>query len=464
MNATIPAAEAAANSTIVLGAWIAGLRYEDIPTAAREHAKLCLLDSVGCGLFGATLPWGAISADTAVELAPGGGASLWGSGRRAGPGATAMANGTAVHGFELDDIHVQSVFHPGATVIPAVLAVAESRGGMSGRQVLTAIVAGYEAGIRIGIAAGVGQALRGFHQTGTVGAAAAAAGVARLLDLDADAATHALGIGATQAAGLYCARMGAMAKRFHAGHAAEAGVTAGLLASRGFTGSTEVLEAPVGGFLSALGENATPSEIAHELGQRWETAKVGFKAHASCASAHTIVDGVDDLMRQGLTADNLQHMRISLSRISVNNVGWTYKPADVVAAQMNGFYTAAVKLLDGRAFVEQYLENRLTDPRILALIKRIAIEHDPELDKGGPAMRHASRVEATLVDGTTLRTYNEQRRGSYTRPLTREEVAEKFRHTAKTALGREQVEELERLLLTIDELPTLDRVSALLLG
>jgi aconitate decarboxylase len=444
-----------------LGAWIAKLQYADIPAAVRTHAKLCLLDTVGCGLFGAQLPWGRMSADAAVELAPGGMATLWGSGRLAGPGAAAMANGTAVHGFELDDIHVQSVLHPGATVIPAVLAVAETR-GLTGEQILTAVVAGYEAGIRVGMAAGVGQALRGFHQTGTVGAVAAAAGVARLLDLDATATMHALGIGATQAAGLYCARMGAMAKRFHAGHAAQAGVTAGLLAARGFTGSPEALEAPMGGFMSALGEHANLDEIMLDLGQRWETQKVGFKAYASCASAHTIVDGVDDLMRQGLTANNLVQLRITMSKISVSNVGWTYKPADVVAAQMNGFYTAAVKLLDGMAFVEQYRDSRLADPAILAMIPKIVIEHDPELDKGGPSKRHASRVQARLSDGQVLETYNEQRRGSSQRPLGQPEVSEKFRHTAKTALSAEDVIELEHLLLNIDAQTSIERVRALI--
>src|SRR5262249_44773124 len=153
--------------------------------------------------------------------------------------------------FEIDDAHVTSSLHPGAVTLPACLAVGEASRG-SGAELLTALAAGYEVGLRVGICAGVSHSTSGYHVTGTVGALGAAAAAARLLKLSPLQSSHALGIGATQAGGLYAARTGAMTKRFHAGRASQSGVLAAYLAEQGFTGSLDVLEAPFGGFMSTL--------------------------------------------------------------------------------------------------------------------------------------------------------------------------------------------------------------------
>jgi aconitate decarboxylase len=450
-------------ATLRMAEWVTSLAYEHIPAPVLAHARLCLLDGLGCGLYGAQQRWGRIGAVVAVEMAPGGTASLWGNGAAAGPAAAALANGTATHGFEIDDIHVRSMFHPGAVVLPAVIAVAETR-RFSGRALLTAMVAGYEAGIRVGICAGIAHGMRGFHTTGTVGCVASAAAVAKLLGLSATATAHALGIGATQAAGLYCARTGAMTKRFHAGHAAQAGVIAGLYAERGFTGSTDVLENPFGGFMSTLTDDADLSELTAGLGTRWELPLTGFKAYAACASAHTLIDNVGKLAQQGLRADNVVRMRIGVSKVGKKNVGWPYRPAGVVAAQMNGAYAAAVKLLEGDAFVDQYREDRLADPRVLALIERIVIDHDPALDEGGAAKRHASWVEAELADGTRLRAFTEQRRGSSHHPLSADEIAAKFTRTAAASLSPEGVQALRGMVERIDDCADLRELGGVLRG
>jgi 2-methylcitrate dehydratase PrpD len=434
------------------------MRLDDVPHAVRAHAALCLLDSIGCALYGARQDWGRIAAETAQELAAGGHASLWGRAARVGPAAAAMANGTALHGFELDDIHLRSSLHAGAVVLPSVLALAETR-GLSGPQALAAIIAGYEIGIRVGMAAGISHGVSGFHVTGTVGCIAAAAACAHLLRLDTERFANALGIGATQASGLYCARTGAMTKRFHAGHAAQAGVTAALLAERGFTGSHNVLEANYGGFMSAMRGEANYALMLDGLGQTWETAAVGFKAYAACASAHTIIDGVRKLMEQGVSPATLQRLRIRLSRKSAHNVGWRYQPAGVVAAQMNGSYAAAVQLLDGQVFVDQYEPDRLADPRILALIDRVEILHDQKLDAGGAAKRHASWVEAELTDGRVLRAYTEQRRGSTHHPLPPEEITAKFRGLAAKALRADVIESLQHLILAIEDQPDMTALT-----
>lgn len=448
-------------ATAALARWTASLRYEDIPSDIVAHLKTCVLDAIGCGLFGSVQPWGTITADAALEWSGGGRASLFGRSEKVSVPDAALANGTAIHGFEIDDIHVASSYHPAAATIPAAFAVAEAE-TRSGSDFLLGLAAGYEAGIRLGIAAGTSHSTSGYHVTGTVGGVGAAAAAARLLGLDAEQTTHAIGIGATQAAGLYSARMGAMAKRFHAGRAAQSGAIAAYLASRGFTGSRVAIEAPFGGFLSTLSGQSSADTIVSGLGKTWETGRVGFKIYAACASAHTIVDALDQLMRQGLSAENMAHLAIGMSRKGALNVGWTYVPGEVVSAQMNGYYTAAVKLLDGEAFVDQFTTDRIADARIMTLIKRMTIRHEPELDAGGAAKRHAVRMEAHLTDGTRLETYVEQRRGSAERPLSAAEIETKFRYLAAKRLGPAAVDELVRLVDGLEQQENLSRLSSLI--
>jgi len=456
MDANVPAAV-----TPALGKWVSGLGLDDVPQGVVEHLKICLLDSLGCGLFGAAQPCGVIAGNVAVAMSRGGPSSLFARAETVSPADAAMANGTAIHGFELDDAHVSSSYHPGAVTVPATLAVAEARGA-SGADLLVALAAGYEAGIRVGICAGVSHSTSGYHVTGTVGTFGAAAAAARLLQLSPTQTAHALGIGGTQAAGLYSARTGAMTKRFHAGRASQSGVIAAYLAQQGFTGSLDVLEAPFGGFMSTLQGQFAAETILDQLGQRWETARVGLKPYASCASSHTIVDGVLGLRRRGLTTDNLARLSIRMSRKGQVNVGWPYKPGEVIAAQMNGHYIAAVALLDGDAFIEQFAPGRLADPRILGLLPMIDIVHDPELDAGGAAKRHAVRVDATLNDGRRMSTHVEQRRGSADHPLSSADVEQKFRRLAATSLAEPDAARAMKIVQRLEREPDLKRLMSLL--
>jgi 2-methylcitrate dehydratase PrpD len=444
-----------------LGRWVSGLKLSAVPLDVLAHLKLCLLDSIGCGLYGATQPWGRIAGDIAVNFSGGGMASLFARSEKVSPPDAALANGTAIHGFEIDDAHVTSSLHPGAVTLPASLAVAEARNA-SGAEMLAALVAGYEIGLRVGVCAGVSHSTSGYHVTGTVGPLAAAAAAARLLNLAPQQAAHALGIGATQGAGLYAARTDGMAKRFHAGRAAQSGVVAAFLAQRGFTGSLDALEAPFGGFMSTMhGQHAAATMLA-ELGERWETARVGFKAYAACASAHTTIDGVLELRRRGLTPRNLDRLTVRMSKKGQLNIGWPYKPGEVITAQMNGFYAAAVTLLDGNAFIDQYDESRLGDPEILAIIPKIEIVHDPKIDKGGAGKRHTVKIDALRKDGTAISTMIEQRRGSPEHPLQRDEVEQKFRRLAAAALPASAIDEVIGLTGELEDQPDLKRLAALI--
>ncbi len=422
---------------------------------------MCLLDSIGCGLFGALQPWGRTVADVAINLSGGGRASLIARKEKVSPADAALANGTAIHGFELDDAHVGSSLHPGSVALPASLAIAEGEGA-SGEQFLTALAAGYEVGLRLGVCAGVAHSTSGYHVTGTVGAVGGAAAAARALSLSPEQFAHALGIGATQAAGLYVARLGSMTKRFHAGRAAQSGVLSAYLAQRGFTGSLEALEAPFGGFLSTLrGQFDAPSMLSG-LGERWETMLVGLKPYAACASAHTTIDGMLELRARGLSPENLERLTVWMSRKGHINIGWPYRPGEVITAQMNGSYAAAVTLIDGDAFIEQFDESRLADPAILALMRRIRFLHDPDLDRGGATKRHAVRIEAHRKDGSVLSTEIEQRRGSPDHPLGAAEVEQKFRRLAAMVLSPRDAEDVVGLVASIERKGHLEGLISLI--
>jgi aconitate decarboxylase len=447
--------------TTTLATWASGLTLADVPAEVIAYLKTCLLDSIGCGLFGALQPWGRAVSDVAIDLSGGGAASLFARREKVSPADAALANGTAIHGFELDDAHVASSLHPGSVALPASLAIAEVEGA-SGEQFLAALAAGYEVGLRLGVCAGVAHSTSGYHVTGTVGAVGAAAAAARVLSLSPVQFAHALGIGATQAAGLYVARLGAMTKRFHAGRAAQSGVLSAYLAQRGFTGGLEALEAPFGGFLSTLRGQFDAATMLSELGERWETALVGLKPYAACASAHTTIDGVLELRSRGLSVENLQRLTVWMSRKGHLNIGWPYRPDEVITAQMNGSYAAAVALIDGDAFIDQFNEERLSDPAILALMPRITFMHDPELDRGGATKRHAVRIEALRRDGSVLSTEIEQRRGSPNRPLGIGEVEQKFRRLAGVVLSPRDIEDVMGLVATIQRKNHLEKLVSLI--
>src|SRR4249920_3670237 len=192
-------------------------------------------------------------------------------------------NGTQVQGFELDDVHREGVLHVGAVVLPALVAVAELRRGMSGREFLTAAVAGYEVGPRVGMCMGPEHIAQGWHSGATVGTFASAAGAARALGLSTDQTVHALGIAGTQAAGLMAAQFGSMVKRMHAGRSSQSGLYGALLAAEGFTGIQDVFEAPYGGFcttFSRSNDRFNMDELSASLGERFETMRIALKFYS----------------------------------------------------------------------------------------------------------------------------------------------------------------------------------------
>lgn len=450
------------DATRDLARFAAQLRYEDIPADVVARMKTSLLDSLGCCLYGVTLPWtqavqAMVEGEQAAPVA-----SLFGSGRKTSVAGAVLVNGTAGHAFELDDIHKESIVHPGSIAVPVALAYAERDGNWSGRDLITAMVAGYEIGTRVGNAATMNLFYRGFHPQGTSGAFVAAASAGRSLSLDGARMQHALGIVGSQAGGLMAAQEGAMVKRLHCGRAAQSGVYAAELARRDFTGITDVLEASYGGYLSAYSDAPNPARLTDGLGTVWETGKVGYKPHASVTSIHAALDALAHLMREHeLRPADVAALQVGVSQMTYVHCAWDYKAQGVTAAQMNLYYGLAVTAHDGMAFVEQYRQDRLADPALLDFIGRIEARVDPEIEGMGPAFRHAAVVTVRTRDGRELTHRILNRRGSPENPISAQDVEYKFRNVVKSCLPAADIDRLVRLSDQVDRLDQLDELIAI---
>ena len=446
-----------------LASYASRLRFDAIPPEVVAKAKSCVLDAVGCMLFGSTLPWTRIVAETVREEGGAARATLIGTGERTSVTQAVLVNATAGHGFELDDAHTRASMHAGSITVATALALSESSEPISGRDFLTAVIAGYEVGLRIG-SAGAGNVFkRGFHSAAVRGVFAGAATAARLLNLDENRTQHALGIAGSLAGGLMAAQEGAMVKRLHAGQAARNGVLGALLARRGFTGIVDVLEAPFGGFFSAMTAQHDARALTEALGSRWETLAVGFKPYATAGAIHAALALLDGIMKDAaLTGEDIERVEVACTTYCREHVGWPYVPQGVASAQINIYYALSVMALDRAAMIEQFSEGRLADPRILAFIPRISIAGNPEFDALGNAYRYATRLRVITKSGAMHERETRYRPGSPDSPLTDAQLREKFELLAGYALPHDAIEPIVGAVSTLERCASVAELVALL--
>jgi len=450
--------------TRALAQFAAELTYEKIPPPIIEHIKTCVLDTLGCGLFGSTLPWAKIVADFTQEMGGKPEATVWGRNFKVTAPEAALANGTAVHSFELDDLHKTSIVHPGGIAATAAMAVAEHVGGCGGKEFLAAVVAGYEVGIRVGMSVGTSHLQRGFHNTGTIGTFGAGAAAGRVLKLDPEKMTHALGIAGTQAAGLMAAQYSAMVKRMHAGRAAQSGVYGGLLAQRGFTGITNILEAEYGGFCKTMADTSDMEKLTEGLGENFETGNVGFKPYAAGGSTHTAHEAVKSIIKENhLTAELIDRIIIRATTVTYHHTSWEYKPEGITSAQMNMQYVVAVTALEGELFIDQFTNEKMEDPKIIAFTRKVELIPDPELDKLGPEFRHAIIAEVKTKNGRVLRERVDTAKGSATKPMSKNDVLGKYRVLAGKVLHPQRVDELPETIFKLEKMEDVRDLAKILI-
>ena len=450
--------------TQTLATYISELSYKHIPQAVISHVKFCLIDSLGCALFGSTLQWGKIITSFVKEMGKGKGALIWGDGTEVPSTSAPLANGTLIHSFEMDDLHRVGVIHPGAEAIPATDALVRRAGNVDGKRFLTAVVAGYEVGCRVAMTGGAAQLRRGFHPSATSGTFAAGAAAAKMLQLNSSKTLHALGIAGTQAAGLMAAQHASMVKRMHPGRSAQAGVYGALLAAKGFTGIEDILEAPYGGFCSTFCDNPNLSHLTQDLGKRFETLNVGCKPYPCCGSNHTSIDALKKILSNHpeVSAENVDKIRIRTTRATKLHVGWPYKPNSMTTAQMNLPFCVAVLLHDRDFFVDQITEKSIHSDAVLNTANKIEVVEDPEFESLGDEGRHGVNLEVHLQNGTR---YSEQilhAKGSDQHPMSEDEILQKFRLLASRVISRPRLEKLEDTLLHLEKLDDARKIAKLL--
>jgi len=442
--------------TRAIADFVSGLTYEQIPAEVVERIKLLILDALGCALYGARLEWCRILRDTLEKLDGTRTTSVWGTGARLSSPHAALVNGTEVQGFELDDVHRKAVMHVGAVTLPALVAIAETHAQLSGREFLTAAVAGYEIGPRVGLCMGQEHIGQGWHSGATVGIFSAAAGAARGLSLDADKTVHALGIAGTQSSGLMAAQYGAMVKRMHAGRAAQSGLYAALLAGNGFTGIVDVFEAPYGGFCTTFSRSQDRfnlDELSAGLGQKFETMGIALKFYSCVGSNHTTLDAIRDIRaRRPFALDEIEEIVVHGSQVTVDHAGWPYRPDGLTAAQLNLQFCVATLLIEGDVFVDQFAPDCVDNARRIALSRKVKVVHDPAITALGAAHRHKIRVEVHFRGGAVERETREEPRGSERSFADAGDIIDKFRKLTRGVMADKQQDALVEAVLDLDKL------------
>jgi len=416
------------NETVQLAEYAAGLRYEDLPAEVVGCARDCIIDTVAACICGSALPWSRIVIDYAERTGPGGTSRILGRGSAVQAPSAALANGALAHAFELDALTRPGAgAHPGATVLPPALAVAqEARVNASGRALIAAFVAGNEVMIRIGRATGHTNEARGFHAPGTTGPFGAAVACGHLLGLDAGRMANALGLAGSLAGGLleFAKGDGGMVKRLHLGRASEAGVLAASLAASGFTGPRTVIEGEFG-FLRVFCTEFDEAALTRNLGHEYVTLSTVLKRYPVHATAHAAVRAVRDLQTEHrFSVGDVEAITVTGNQrmIERHNIA---EPADLMLAQYSIPFCVALALYREARDPESYDEGALDDPQIRALTRRVHLV--PEQGGGHAAM--GSTVTITLADGQ----YFERHVDSGL--LEAGELADKFTRLTRAVLG-----------------------------
>src|SRR6185436_4408815 len=407
-----------------------------------HHAKRAVID-----WYAALLPGSIVAPATLMEQAfaedlDRGNARL-ANGRRATLRAAALINGAASHSVEFDDIYRDAGYHPGSPTISAALAAAQAT-GVSGERFLRGVVVGYEVSTRIGEAV-MPSHYRFWHTTVTVGCFGAAAAAATILGCNRDQFMHALATVGTFASGLQQAfRSQAMSKPLHGGHAADAGAMAAMAARKGVTGALDILEGEVG-FGAAMSVNPDWSKATLGLGTDYHIVHVTFKNHGCCGHTFPAIDGVLELKdKHNLTHRDVKKIRLASYKAGLDIID-NATPEGDYQAKFSIQYTVAHAMVHGSVRLNAFLPDRMNDPEVRALMKKIEVVADPELSKGYPTQR-AAQVEIETNDGRKLAHFQPYRKGDPELPLTDQELDGKFFELATPVIGESRASALLDLL------------------
>lgn len=420
---------------------------DGLPLPVLRAARLCLLDTLGCGLYGSTLGEGR-DLVAALERLGGGGPPAWGGSAPLARGDCALACGALAHLRELDDVHY-SITHPGAVVVPALYALAWGRAHTLA-ELLAALVCGYEAMVRVSKGSGyLEHRQKGWHGTATMGAFGAAAACGKLLGLDERGMVWALGLAGSRTGGTWAFKAdGAMSKRLHPGLAARDGLTAACLAQAGWTGPEHVLDAEDGGFYRVACAGWDLAELTRDWGRIWAVSEIEFKWYAACKSVHSPLEAAAAIRARARAGAEIAAIRVGINSSAMAMAGGMYQRDSVASAQLSIPYGVALGLSGRAGLAPDFELEAIRDEALFQLAGKVETRVEPRME----AIRlrehkSAAVVEVEYRDGAREVEEVHDARGHQGNPLPERAIVEKFLGLAGSALGAPRAEALcDRIL------------------
>jgi 2-methylcitrate dehydratase PrpD len=459
------------DAAVTLADHVVKVQYEDIPPEAVEATKKDILDTIGCIWAGTSAP----GVREVVELVKDWGgkeeSTIFGYGGKVPSIHAALANGTAGHARDYDDNHDLAQTHCGVCVVPAALATAEQKGGISGKDLIVAVTLGLDLDGRIPLAVSIRQQ-NGWHYTPVFGCFSAAATAGKLLKLNREQMVNAFGIAYSQAAGtLQVSIDGALTKRLQAGLGARAGILSALLAKKGFTGTINSFEGKYGLFNLYFQGDYDIKLLIEKLGKTFDGVNLAFKPYPCCRDLHTSIDATLALVNENaITSDQIESVTLGVNSFDFDHwcqpIEVKHNPRNIIDAQFSIPYVVAVAIIDKRVVLDSFTETAIKRPEILGMTKKIKSVIDPEIErKQVGSITPPAKVEIRTKDGKVFSKQVDIAKGHPKNPMTREEFLGKFRDCAGHAvkvIPKQNIENVIEMVMNLEKIENIDRIVQLL--
>jgi aconitate decarboxylase len=428
-----------------LAQWAVDLQYSNLSTSTIKAAKRSFYNWTGCAIGGSSHEAVSITIDSLSPFFGKPASSLIGLKNRTDAQHAALINGIASHVHDFDDTHLDTIIHPTGPVASALLAYAEFKGGVSGEDFILALVAGIEAECKLGLSVWPEHYDVGWHITSTAGTFGAAVAVGKVMKLDTKAMQNAIGVAATQVTGLR-EMFGSHTKALHAGRAAQNGLLAALLAEKGFTSSDGSLDGKRG-WLNVVSTQNKIDEVFSTLGKTWEIEKNAFKPFPCGIVIHPIIDGCiqlrEDLIAKKKEPGEIKSIEIEVNRLVLELTG-KKAPKDGLEGKFSVYHGAAVGLVLGKASPAEYEDSVVRDPKTIEVRDKVHATVRQDMPP------ESCVISLTMNDGTVFKKRIDHAVGSTERPMTDEQLTEKFLSQATPVIGIEAAQKFSDSFLSFE--------------
>ncbi len=443
------------------------VEYEDLPPKVVEETKNQVLDYIGVALGGYGQAGAVEIRELATECGGAPQSTIISSGAKVPAPNAAQANATMVHSLDFDDVHEAAIMHPGVITISTALAISEYVGGLSGKDFIQALAVGGDMISRMGLATRPGDNIHqyGWHLTKLNGYMTAAAVAAKIMSLDEEKMTSAIGIGYHQSSGNgQAVKDGVLTKRLGPGFAVRGGIQAAMLAQKGVTGAKNSMEGVQGFYYVYHGNCYSRDILVGELGKRFESENISIKPYPCCRGTHPTIDATLTLVNENdIQPDNVESITIKAGRGTLDLLALPLevkaKPRNFVDSQFSLIWGCATAIVKKRVTLSSYTETAIKEQTVLDVAAKVSVEHDPKFDTGGLEPVH---VEIKMKDGKVYKKLMETATGSPEKPITFDEVVSKFYGCVEFSTRPIPEENAKKVIKTVRELEKLGDIRDLI--